>query len=60
MGATRPDLPGLVLYHKLHTHQIPTEWLMLHRVVQAPVFSKLPRFPAVLGQFLHTFDKFGE
>lgn len=25
---------------------------------QAPVFSKLPRLPAVLGQFVHTFSLF--
>lgn len=26
--------------------------------MQAPVFSKLPRLPAVLGQFVHTFNLF--
>lgn len=27
-------------------------------ITQAPVFSDLPRFPAIIGQFVHTFDKF--
>lgn len=27
-------------------------------ITQAPVFSKLPRLPAVLGQFVHTFSLF--
>lgn len=27
---------------------------------QAPVFSKLPRLPAILGQFVHTAPLFSE
>lgn len=27
-------------------------------ITQAPVFSKQPRLPAILGQFVHTFNLF--
>ena len=29
-------------------------------ITQAPVFSKQPRLPAVLGQFVHTANLFGQ